>query len=89
MAHHASAKKRIRQAERRNIANRLVNATVRTRIKKLRRALDEGDEATAKELLPTALEGLDRAVSKKCLHWRTAARKISRLQRAFNKVVAR
>jgi small subunit ribosomal protein S20 len=89
VAHHASAKKRIRQSERRNAANRLVTVTVRTRIKKLRHALEDGDQATAKELLPGALEGLDRAVSKKCLHPRTAARKISRLQRAVNKLAAK
>lgn len=89
MAHHASAKKRIRQSERRTAANRLVTVTVRSRIKKLRRAIETGDDATAKDLLPEALKGLDSAVSKKCLHPRTAARKISRLQRAVNKLAAK
>jgi small subunit ribosomal protein S20 len=89
VAHHASAKKRIRQSERRNAANRLITVTVRTNIKKLRRAIESGDQATATELLPEALQGLDRAVTKKCLHARTAARKISRLQRAVNKLAAK
>lgn len=88
MAHHASAKKRIRQTARRNAANRLVIATVRTRVKKLRRAIEAGDQAAASDLLPEALRGLDRAVTKKCLHPRAAARKISRLQRAVNKLAA-
>ncbi len=83
MAHHASAKKRIRQDLNRRIRNRLVVATVRTHIKQFRAAIEEGDSEAAERLLPPAVSGLDRAVSKGCMHWRTAARKISRLNRAL------
>ena len=83
MAHHASAKKRIRQGVKRRARNRLVIATVRTHIKRFRAAVEAGDADEAERLLPPAVSGLDRAVTKGCLHWRTAARKISRLNRAL------
>ena len=86
MAHHASAKKRIRQDGKKRHANRLIIATVRTHIKRFRAAVDEGDKTAAAELIQPAVGGLDRAVSKGCMHWRTAARKISRLNRALNKI---
>lgn len=83
MAHHASAKKRIRQEVKKRSANRLIIATVRTYIKRFRQALADGERSVAEELLPSAVSGLDRAVTKGCMHRRTASRKISRLQKAL------
>lgn len=82
MAHHASAKKRIRQGIKRRARNRLILSTVRTNIKSLRRAIDSGEQAEAEILLPKAVNGLNKAVTKGCLHWRTASRSISRLTKA-------
>jgi len=86
VAHHASAKKRNRQQIKRRFQNRLVIATVRTYIKSFRSAVAEGDREKAAEAIKPAVSGLDRAVSKGCLHPRTAARKISRLTTALNKM---
>ena len=86
MAHHASAKKRIRQDVKKRHRNRLIIATVRTHIKRFRNAVADGDREAAERLLPPAVSGLDRAVSKGCMHWRTAARRISRLNRALAKL---
>ena len=86
MAHHASAKKRIRQDIKRRANNRLVVATLRTHIKRFRKAVEEGDREQAEKLLPDAIRGLDKAVSKGCIHKKTASRKISRLTRSFAKM---
>lgn len=86
MAHHASAKKRIRQGVKRTHRNRLIIATVRTHIKRFRSAVEQGDKEAAQELLKPAISGLDRAVSKGCLHPKRASRKISRLTRSLAKM---
>ena len=54
MANHASAKKRIRQTERRSTINRNRLSRVRTFIKKVELAIDAGDADVAKELLKEA-----------------------------------
>jgi small subunit ribosomal protein S20 len=84
VAHHASAKKRIRQSERRRTRNRLVLTTVRTQIKKLRRAIEGGQRDEAQRLLPGAIRGLHKAVTKGGVHWKTAGRTVSRLVRAVS-----
>lgn len=86
MAHHASAKKRIRQEVKKRAGNRLIIATVRTYMKRFRKAVAEGDRDTAEELIGPATSGLDRAVTKGCMHRRTASRKISRLNKALQKL---
>jgi len=86
VAHHASAKKRIRQDIKKRAGNRLVIATVRTYIKRFRRAVADGDLEQAEVLLRPAISGLDRAVTKGCMHRRTASRKISRLAKALRNI---
>ncbi len=86
MAHHASAKKRIRQRIKRRDRNRLILSTVRTNIKSLRRAIDTGEREEAESLLPEAVNGLNKAVTKGCMHWRTASRSISRLTKAVARI---
>jgi small subunit ribosomal protein S20 len=86
VAHHASAKKRIRQTLKRRDRNRFLMSTVRTQVKKLRQAVAGGDKEAAQQLLPVAVSGFDRIVSKGVLHRRSASRKISRLVRAVAKM---
>ena len=79
MANHASAKKRIRQTERRNTVNRNRLSRLRTYIKKVEQAIEAGDAAGAKEALKVAQPIIMRGAQKGVLHRNTASRKMSRL----------
>lgn len=86
MANHKSALKRHRQSLKARERNRMMKTRVKNAVKAVRVAMESNDaEATAKAL-QTATAILDKAASKKVLHWRTAARKISRLNLAVNKI---
>jgi len=77
VANTKSAKKRMRQNERRRIRNRGVRSKVRTAVK-----LARGSEGTEmRTAVAEAIRELDRAVSKGVLHRNTAARKKSGLAR--------
>jgi len=88
MANHKSAIKQHRQDVKRRAANRLHKTRLRTAIKVFRKAIDDGDAATAKKLLPGTLALLDHTSKCGALHDNTVARTKSRLQRAANKLSA-
>ena len=79
MPNHKSAEKRVRQSERRRLINRNNRTKLRTSIKKLRSALEDGDAKTAGGLLPVTVSEIDKAVKKGALHRNAAARHKSRL----------
>jgi small subunit ribosomal protein S20 len=79
MAHHASAKKSIRQTERRSTVNRARLSRVRSFIKKVESAIDAGDKKTAAAALKEAQPVIHRGVRAGVLHRNTASRKLSRL----------
>ena len=79
MAHHASAKKSIRQTERRSAVNRARISSVRSVIKKVETAIDAGDKKVAAEALKAAQPVIHRGVRAGVLHRNTASRKLSRL----------
>lgn len=79
MAHHKSAKKRIRQTETRTERNRARVSRVRTFIKKVEQAIASGSRDAAQQALTEAQPEIHRGVSRGVLHQNTAARKISRL----------
>ncbi len=56
---------------------------LRTTIKKSKEALTKGDE-TANEMTTKAIKVIDQSVSKGILHKNTAARKKSKIAKAFN-----
>lgn len=85
MANHKSAIKRHRQSLLARARNRAVKTRVRNVIKAVRVALAGGDTAAAETALLSATKVLDKAASKKVIHWKTAARNISRLSTAVNK----
>ncbi len=78
MANNKSAIKRIRQTEKRRLRNRLVVGSMRTAVKRARKAVDEGAENSA-ALIRSATSLIDRAVSKGALKRTTASRYITRL----------
>ena len=79
MAHHKSAKKAIRQTERRTVINRARLSRVRNFIKKVETAIAGGDKKGAAEALKAAQPEMHRGVRTGVLHRNTASRKLSRL----------
>lgn len=79
MPNHKSAKKRVRQNEKRRAVNRNRRSSLRTQIKKLRAAVAGSDLNGSQELLNPTVSSIDKAVNKGILHRNTAARHKSRL----------
>jgi small subunit ribosomal protein S20 len=79
MAQHKSAKKRIRQTERRTDVNRSRTSRIRTFIKKVEAAIAGGNAADAQAALKLAQPEIMRGVTKGVLAQVTASRKVSRL----------
>ncbi|MFT3921104.1 MAG: 30S ribosomal protein S20 [Myxococcales bacterium] len=84
MASHASAKKRIRQTERRTARNRHVRTTVRSSIKAARQAIAGGDAKAAETAVREAESKIRAAISKGVYHDKTGSRYVSRLTLAAN-----
>jgi small subunit ribosomal protein S20 len=70
MAHHLSAKKRIRQSEQRRLHNRYYARSARNAVKKLRSTKEKN---AASELLPKVSSMLDRLAKKNIIHKNKAA----------------
>ncbi len=85
MANHKQAEKRNRQRVKRRARNLQHLSTMRTYIKRVRRALDGKELAVAKETLPKALTAIARAASKGVIHRNTASRYVSRLTKAVGR----
>jgi small subunit ribosomal protein S20 len=84
MAHHRSAKKRIRQTAKRTVVNRARISRVRTFIKRVEQAVAAGDADAARTALQVAEPEIRRAVNKRVLKLNTASRRISRLAKKVN-----
>ncbi len=65
MAHHKSAKKRIRQDEVKRVHNRYYKKSTRTAIKKLREMEDSGEAA---KFLPKVVSMIDRLAKRNTWH---------------------
>jgi small subunit ribosomal protein S20 len=59
-------------------------STMRTYMKRVRRALAAGDVESAKTALPVAVKAIGHAASKGVIHGNTASRYVSRLTLAVN-----
>lgn len=78
MATHKSAEKRARQTIKRNTINRARRSRVATTVKAVDAAIATADVAAAVKAQRAAESALAKSVGK-TLHWKTAARKTSRL----------
>jgi len=81
MAHHKSAVRQHRRSLRRKAVNTRNTTALRTRMKKLRTAVQNKDQDTARKLLPEVFSSIDRAVKKGTIHKNTGSRYKSRLSR--------
>ena len=86
MANTKSVKKRIKQNEKRRIKNSAVKSSIRTASKKVLQAVDKGteDKSVIEDLYKSFVKKIDTASGKKILHWKTVARKKSRLAKKVN-----
>lgn len=86
MANHKSAVKRHKQSLVRAERNRAVRTRVKNVIKQVRAAVLSKDKDQAATALLKATSVLDKAATKGSIHWKKAARKISRLTRTVNAI---
>ncbi|MBK6339856.1 MAG: 30S ribosomal protein S20 [Bacteroidetes bacterium] len=83
MAHHKSAKKRIRQSAKKRLQNRYYGKTTRNAIRKLR-ALENKEEAVA--LLPKVVSMVDKLAKRNQIHKNTAGNLKSSLMKKVAKL---
>ena len=82
MPHTKSAKKRLRQNEKRRLANKAKKSVMKTYIKKVLNAVKENNLEDAKKFLPIAMKKIDKAAKTNVIHKNNAARKKSRISKA-------
>ena len=81
-----SAKKRMRQSEKRRKRNQKRKSRMRTAVRKFEEALEDEDLEAARSLIGTAESELDRAATKGVIPKSRASRKVSRLKKALSKL---
>lgn len=84
MAHTASALKRIKQSEKRRMANKSQKSAMKTYIKKYLVALENNDSEAATSTLKDAVKIINKTASKGVIHKKQASRRISRLTLKLN-----
>ena len=80
MANIKSQKKRIKTAEKARLRNRAVRSSLKTAVKKVRVAVEEGDRDLAQRLANDACRKLDKGV----IHKNQAAERKSGVQKLVN-----
>jgi small subunit ribosomal protein S20 len=88
LANIQSAKKRIRQIEKRRARNRIHRGRARTEVKQAREAIASGDAAASAEAVREAVRLLDHAASKGVIHPNNADRRKSRLMKRLAALTA-
>ncbi len=88
MAHHDSAKKRIRQTKRRTPITGARLSRIRTFLRNVERAIASGDRDQAMAAFRAAQPELMRGVTKGVIHRNTMARKLSRLSARIKAMAA-
>ena len=86
MANIKSAKKRILVNKTKADRNKAIKSGVKTAVKKVLAAVEANDKEAAQSALLAATSTIDKATKKGIYHKNTAARKISRLTVAVNKM---
>ncbi|HEX3150144.1 MAG TPA: 30S ribosomal protein S20 [Gemmataceae bacterium] len=81
MPHTKSAKKSLRQDQKRRDRNRAVKKALKTELKKFQTAVKAGDTETAKKEFVAVVKKLDKAAARKVIHPNKAARAKSQLAR--------
>jgi small subunit ribosomal protein S20 len=88
MAYNSSAKKRIRQIERRTEVNRARVSRIRSFVRKVEEAIAGGNKEAAAVTLREVQPELMRGAKAGLLHRNTVARRVSRLSRRIKAMTA-
>jgi small subunit ribosomal protein S20 len=86
MPHSKQAKKRLRQSEKSRVHNQSQKSSMKTHIKKVVQAINEGDAEAAKKEMPTAMKKIDKAVKRNLIHKNEGSRRISRLSKKIDQL---
>jgi small subunit ribosomal protein S20 len=84
MPHTPSAKKRLRQYEKRRLRNRAAKSAIKTQIKKLLAVAKEGNVEQLQQEYNLAAKKLDKAAARRIVHPNLAARKKAQLARLLH-----
>ena len=85
---HTGAIKTHRQSLRRMLRNRIIKKKAREAQKEFQASIDGKDKVKAATLLRTVSSAWDKAAKNGTIHWKTAARKQSRLAHRLAKAAA-
>lgn len=88
MAHSLQAKKRIRQTERRSIANRNRRSAIRSELRKVEEAIVSGDQSAAQSAFRRMQPRLMAGVGKGIIEKNTVSRTLSRLSKRIKAMAA-
>ncbi len=86
MPNKPSAKKRVRQTERRTATNKSRKTKMRSAIRQVEEAIKAGDKKAASTALKAAEPAIMRAAGKGVIHKNAGARKVSRLANSVNRL---
>jgi small subunit ribosomal protein S20 len=86
MPHSNQAKKRLRQNIKANKVNQSRKSAMKTHIKKVLKAVEEGDQEEAKKELPLAMKKIDKCVKNNVIHKNQGSRKISNLSKKVDRL---
>jgi small subunit ribosomal protein S20 len=87
MPHTRSAKKRLRQSEKRRLSNRATLKAIKTQLKKVQAAASAGNADQLRAEATLAIQKLDRAAAKHVLHRNNVARKKSQVTKLLHRAV--
>ena len=87
MANHKSAIKRHKQSLKQAARNRAAKTRIKNVVRAVRLAVQSNDREQAEAALAAAKSVLDKNAGT-VVHWKNAARKVSRLARAVNSIAA-
>ena len=85
---HKSTEKRARQNKKQYQANRAIKSSVKTGVKNLLAVIEAKNQEGSTTQLKKVISTLSKAASKGMVHKKTASRRISRLTKRTNKVLA-
>ena len=88
MARHRSTEKRARQNTKLYHYNRAIKSSIKTRVKNLLTVLETKNKEDVHSQLKKVISSISRAVSKGVIHKKTASRRISRLTKMVNRLLA-
>lgn len=88
MANSAQARKRARQANKQRAHNASLRSTLRTAIKKVRKAIEAGDKAAAQAVFQESVSVIDSIADKRIVHKNKVSRHKSRLSAQIKALAA-